>query len=82
MRVLGTTEELPVLIADSKPDEVIIAIPSAAGETRQRIVNAAGTPSVPVKTLAVGLRADRRRHASPRQLRQVEVEDVLGREPV
>ena len=33
IRVLGTTDELPHLLRDNKPDEVIIAIPSAAGRS-------------------------------------------------
>ena len=82
IRVLGTTEELPVLITDSKPDEVIIAIPSAAGETRQRIVNACRNAGVPVKTLPSVYELIAGDMHLARQLRQVQVEDVLGREPV
>jgi FlaA1/EpsC-like NDP-sugar epimerase len=82
IRVLGTTSELPHLLADSRPDEVIIAIPSAAGETRQRIVNDCRDAGVPVKTLpAVGELISGDLNLS-RQLRQVQVEDVLGREAV
>src|SRR5436305_5162854 len=40
VRVLGTTDELSHLLRDNRPDEVLIAIPSAAGETRRRIVEA------------------------------------------
>ncbi len=82
IRVQGTTEELPTLIADSKPDEVIIAIPSAAGETRQRIVNACRDAGVPVKTLPSVYELIAGDMHLARQLRQVEVEDVLGRDPV
>ena len=82
IRVLGTTSELRHLLADSPPDEVIIAIPSAAGETRQRIVNDCRDAGVPVKTLpAVGELISGDLNLS-RQLRQVQVEDVLGREAV
>jgi len=82
IRVLGTTEDLPLLLRESKPDEVLIAIPSAAGAVRQRIVNEARVAGVSVKTLPgiyelisgdVDLAA---------QIRPVQVEDVLGREPV
>ena len=34
IRVLGTTADLPRLIRDRRPDEVLIAIPSASGEVR------------------------------------------------
>jgi FlaA1/EpsC-like NDP-sugar epimerase len=82
VRVFGTTADLPALLADNRPDEVIIAIPSAAGETRQRIVNACRDAGVPVKTLpAVHELISGDLHLA-RQLREVQVEDVLGRESV
>src|SRR5205823_9669231 len=40
VRVLGTTDDLPHILRDNKPDEVLIALPSASGEARQRIVTA------------------------------------------
>jgi FlaA1/EpsC-like NDP-sugar epimerase len=36
VRVLGTTDELPHILRDNKPDELLIAIPSASGEVRRR----------------------------------------------
>ena len=51
VRVLGTTADLPDLLRDSQPDEVLIAIPSASGEARQRIVDVCRQEGVPVKTL-------------------------------
>ena len=39
VRVLGTTDELPHILRDNRPDEVLIAIPSASGEARRRIVD-------------------------------------------
>ena len=41
VRVLGTIDELPHVLRDNKPDEVLIAMPSAPGEVRQRIVDVA-----------------------------------------
>jgi len=82
IKVLGTTDELPHFLGDSKPDEVIIAIPSAAGATRQQIVNVCRAAGVPVKTLpAVHELIAGDLHLA-RQLREVQVEDVLGREAV
>jgi FlaA1/EpsC-like NDP-sugar epimerase len=82
IRVLGTTDDLPRLLGHSRPDEVIIAIPSAAGVARQRIVTICRDAAVPVKTLpSVNELISGDLHLA-RQLRQVQVEDVLGREPV
>lgn len=82
IRVLGTTDELPHLLRDRRPDEVLIAIPSASGEQRARIVEMARAENVAVKTLP-GLNelitGDRDLAV---QIRPVEVEDLLGREPV
>jgi FlaA1/EpsC-like NDP-sugar epimerase len=82
VRVVGSTEQLGSLIADNRPDEVIIAIPSAAGETRQRIVNACRDAGVPVKTLPAVHELISGDLNLSRQLREVQVEDVLGREAV
>jgi FlaA1/EpsC-like NDP-sugar epimerase len=82
VRVMGSTQDLPGLLRDHRPDEVIIAIPSAAGETRQRIVEICRDAGVPVKTLpAVGELISGDLHLA-RQIREVQVEDVLGREAV
>jgi FlaA1/EpsC-like NDP-sugar epimerase len=82
VRVVGTTRDLGHLLRDNKPDEVIIAIPSAAGETRQEIVNVCRDAGVAVKTLPAVHELISGDLDLARQLREVEVEDVLGREAV
>lgn len=82
VRVLGSTEELPRLLRENRPDEVLIAIPSAAGETRQRIVDLARAVRVPVKTLPGLPELIAGDLDLAGQIRPVQVEDVLGREPV
>jgi FlaA1/EpsC-like NDP-sugar epimerase len=82
VRVLGTTEQLPRLLVDNRPDEVIIAIPSGAGEVRQNVVNACRDAGVPVKTLPGVHELITGDLSLSRQLREVQVEDVLGREAV
>jgi FlaA1/EpsC-like NDP-sugar epimerase len=84
VRVLGTMKELRHLLRDRRPDELLIAIPSASGEMRERIVEIARTERVPVKTLPglPELIAGDFDFDLARQIRPVEVEDLLGREPV
>jgi FlaA1/EpsC-like NDP-sugar epimerase len=82
VRVLGTMEDLPRLVREFKPDELLIAIPSASGETRRRVVEAAQSASVPVKTLPGLYELISGDVDLARQIRPVQVEDVLGREPV
>jgi FlaA1/EpsC-like NDP-sugar epimerase len=82
IRVLGTSDDLAQILRDRKPDELLIAIPSASGEVRQRIVNAARDGGVPVKTLPGLYELIAGDHDLAAQIRPVQVEDVLGREPV
>jgi FlaA1/EpsC-like NDP-sugar epimerase len=82
VRVLGTLDELPRLLREHKPDEVLIAIPSGTGPIRQRIVDAARAEGVAVKTLPALHELISGDVDLARQLRPVQVEDVLGRQPV
>jgi FlaA1/EpsC-like NDP-sugar epimerase len=82
VRVLGTTDNLAHILRDNSPDEVLIAIPSAPGDVRRRIVETCTAARVPVKTLP-GLHeliAGDLNLAG--QIRSVQVEDVLGRQQV
>jgi FlaA1/EpsC-like NDP-sugar epimerase len=82
VRVLGTTAELPHILRDNRPDELLIAIPSASGATRGRIVDIARREGVPVKTLPGLYELISGDVDLAGQIRPVQVEDVLGREPV
>jgi len=83
VRVRGNTQEdLPRILDDAEPDEVIIAIPSAPGSTRARIVRECRARGIPVRTLPTVFELLQTRGALARQMREVRVEDVLGREPV
>jgi FlaA1/EpsC-like NDP-sugar epimerase len=83
VRVRGDTEEeLPRILDETEPDELIIAIPSAPGTTRARIVRECRTRGIPVRTLPTVFELLQTRGGLARQMREVRVEDVLGREPV
>jgi FlaA1/EpsC-like NDP-sugar epimerase len=82
LKVLGTTDELPRILDDATPDEVIIAIPSAPGILRQKVVTACRERGIPVRTLPTVFELLSGGVHLTRQLREVRVEDVLGREPV
>jgi FlaA1/EpsC-like NDP-sugar epimerase len=82
VRVLGTTTELPRIIRDHAPHELLIAMPSASGEVRRRVVDAAQAADVPVKTLPGLYELISGDVNLAGQLRPVQVEDVLGREQV
>jgi FlaA1/EpsC-like NDP-sugar epimerase len=82
VRVLGTMAELPRFVREYKPDEVLIAIPSASGEMRRQVVEAAQSANVPVKTLPGLYELISGDLDLAGQIRPVQVEDVLGREQV
>jgi FlaA1/EpsC-like NDP-sugar epimerase len=83
VRVRGNTEgDLTRVLDQVEPDEVIIAIPSAPGSTRSRIVRECRARGIPVRTLPTVFELLQTRGALARQMREVRVEDVLGREPV
>ncbi|MGH2834719.1 MAG: polysaccharide biosynthesis protein [Solirubrobacteraceae bacterium] len=85
-----TAKDLPRILEETSPEEVIIAIPSAPGSTRARVVRACRTRAVPVRTLPTVFEllqeqastAGSSSQGISRQVREVRVEDVLGREPV
>ncbi len=82
VRVLGTTDELGHLIRDHRPDEVLIAMPSAPGELRRKIVETARREGIVVKTLPGLHELIAGDLDLAGQVREVQVEDVLGREQV
>ncbi len=81
-KVLGTTDELPRILDGVRPTEVIIAIPSAPGTMRQQVVTACRERDIPVRTLPTTFELLSGGVNLMRQVREVRVEDVLGREPV
>ena len=88
LRVLGTTssDDLARVLDELEPHEVLIAIPSAPGTLRARVVTACRERGIPVRTTPTVFELLRDAAggelAVTPQLREVRVEDVLGREPV
>jgi FlaA1/EpsC-like NDP-sugar epimerase len=87
LKVLGTTDsdDFARVLDEVEPDEVVIAIPSAPGTMRARVVTASRARGIPVRTMPTVfelLRDGGGQMRVTRQLREVRVEDMLGREPV
>jgi FlaA1/EpsC-like NDP-sugar epimerase len=82
VKVLGSTDEIGEILDRKAPDEVIIAIPSAPGILRAKVVAACRERDIPVRTLPTVFELLRGGVQLTRQLREVRVEDVLGRDPV
>ena len=82
VEVLGSTDELARVLEDVEPDEVLIAIPSAPGTLRGKVVAACRERGVPVRTMPTVFELLQTGGRLMRQVRDVQVEDILGREPV
>ncbi|HET6831331.1 MAG TPA: nucleoside-diphosphate sugar epimerase/dehydratase [Solirubrobacterales bacterium] len=82
LRVLGGTDDLGEILERQSPAEVVIAIPSAPGAIRGKVVAACRERGIRVRTLPTVFELLRGGVQLTRQLREVQVEDVLGREPV
>jgi FlaA1/EpsC-like NDP-sugar epimerase len=81
VRVLGTCDEIAEICARQSVDLILIAIPSADSKEMRRIVGLCDAAGVPMRTLPrfqdlVGGRS------VVNELREIFIEDLLGREPV
>jgi FlaA1/EpsC-like NDP-sugar epimerase len=82
LKVLGSTGDIEAILDETEPDEVVIAIPSAPGTLRGQVVAACREREVRVRTLPTVFELLRGGVQLNRQLREVRVEDVLGRDPI
>lgn len=82
LKVLGSTKQIDKILDETEPDEVVIAIPSAPGTLRGRIVAACREREIRVRTLPTVFELLRGGVQLNKQLREVQVEDVLGRDPI
>jgi FlaA1/EpsC-like NDP-sugar epimerase len=81
IKVFGRTDEIKKYINKLAVDEIIIAIPSASGAVRKNITFKAKEAGVICKTLPTLYEIiDGKAHLY--QLRDIRIEDILGRKPV
>jgi FlaA1/EpsC-like NDP-sugar epimerase len=82
LKVLGSTKQIATILDETRPDEVVIAIPSAPGTLRGKVVAACREREIRVRTLPTVFELLRGGVQLNKQLREVQVEDVLGRDPI
>jgi FlaA1/EpsC-like NDP-sugar epimerase len=82
LKVLGSTKQIEAILDETRPDEVVIAIPSAPGTLRAKVVTACREREIRVRTLPTVFELLRGGVQLNKQLREVRVEDVLGRDPI
>jgi len=79
--VQGSRDDIPRLVRDERIDEVIIAMPTAAGRAIGEVVAICQRAGVVCKTVP-GIYELLSGQVSVRQVREVRIEDLLRREPV
>jgi FlaA1/EpsC-like NDP-sugar epimerase len=79
--VLGTVDQLPIVLKSNPADELLIAVPSATGAEMQRFVDICNLANMSFKTLPP-LKERIAGQVAIQQLRDVSLEDLLGRAPV
>ena len=86
--VAGTTSDIPKVVKELRIELIIFAIPSCPPKDRQAILDICGKTGLPVKVLPfIGNLLDTSAVGSGStsfvsQIRDIKVEDLLGREPI
>jgi FlaA1/EpsC-like NDP-sugar epimerase len=79
--VLGRVDQLPEILVRYPADEVLIAVPSATGDQMRRFVDCCQRAKIPSRTVPT-LRDIINGTVSIQQVRDVRIDDLLGRDPV
>lgn len=79
--VLGTREDIPRVVEQYQIEEIVIAMPSVSGKRIRDIVAICQATSAKIKILP-GIFDLIDGNVTVNQIREVQVEDLLGREPV
>lgn len=81
VKVMGTREDIPRLVEELRIQEIIFALPSASQADRVAILNIAQNTGLPVKTVP-GIYEMIDESFQISELRPVQIEDLLGRDPI
>ncbi|MGQ9706704.1 MAG: polysaccharide biosynthesis protein [bacterium] len=81
LRVLGKIDDIPIVVADERIDEVLVAIPVASGKLIRKIAHLCETANVDFRILP-GIFNIIYGDAHITQFREIDLEDLLRREPI
>ncbi len=79
--VVGAVAQVAEIARAREVEEVVVAVPSASGREMRRVLEACKTAGVPIRTIP-GMDQVIDGSVTVSQLRNVAIEDLLGREPV
>jgi FlaA1/EpsC-like NDP-sugar epimerase len=81
LEVIGSSRDLPRIAEECEAQEIVIAVPSAQPQRLRKIVERCEETGLPFKVLP-GMAELLEGQATVTQLREVRIEDLLGRPPV
>lgn len=84
VEIVGTTAEIHRFVRERKIEQILFAIPSCLDDERKRILDICSDTKVPVKVVPFigNLVFDENNKTIIHQIRDIRVEDLLGREPI
>lgn len=77
--VIGNLQDLEAAVEKCQPDEILIAIPSAAKVEMRRLVNRCKTMGLPIRRLPDLSAVLGAHHVSVTDIKTLEIEDLIGR---
>lgn len=82
--VVGASHEIPKFVQEYKIEQILFAIPSCLEDERKRILEICSGTTVPVKMIPFigNLIFDDTKTSLLHQVRDIKVEDLLGRDPI
>lgn len=81
IRVLGKIDDIPEISRQRQPDIIVIAVPSAGGDQMRKILSVCEETGLPLRTLPK-MQDMVSGQVTINELREVSIEDLLGREKV
>ncbi|HXN87006.1 MAG TPA: nucleoside-diphosphate sugar epimerase/dehydratase [Candidatus Binataceae bacterium] len=81
VKILGSREDLPMIVARYQPDEVLVAMTRVGPAALREILKALEGFRIPIRILP-SLRDILNGHVSVNDIRNISLEDLLGRVPV
>ena len=84
VEIVGTTAEIYRFVSEKKIEQILFAIPSCLEDERKRILDICTDTKVPVKMVPFigNLVFDEKNKTIVNQIRDIRVEDLLGRDPI
>ncbi len=82
INVLGTTEDIPLLVQQCQIETILIAIPTLDNKNRKRILDICASTSCNIRTIPDIVKIIKDGDNLLTRITDVKVEDLLGREPI